>query len=249
MVEAWAYAMASVVGVSLIAFIGVTSLALKEKQLKNVLIYLLSFSAGALFGDAFLHLLPEAVEESGFTASVSLSVIAGVVVFFVMEKLLHWHHYHLPHSKENFHAFAVMNLVGDALHNFIDGLIIGASYLTSIPLGIATTLAVAFHEIPQEIGDFGVLLKGGFSKWKAVFYNFLTALSAVLGAVIALYANTQAETLTMLLVPFAAGGFIYVAGTDLIPELHKEPQARSSVLQLAAFLLGVLAMYALLFLE
>ena len=249
MASVWLYTIVSVMLVSLISFIGVVTLSMNAERLKQVLIYLVSLSAGALFGDAFIHLLPEIVEETGWELSTSLAVLSGILTFFVLEKILHWHHYHLPHTKEQIHPFAMMNLIGDGVHNFIDGLIIGASYLVSIPVGMATTIAVGVHEIPQEIGDFGVLLHGGFSKGKAVFYNFLSALMAFLGAIVSLLLSTITGNVTTYLIPFAAGGFIYIAGSDLIPELHKEVKVRKSLLQFIAFVLGILIMFLLLGLE
>ncbi|MEK6953135.1 MAG: ZIP family metal transporter, partial [Nanoarchaeota archaeon] len=173
----------------------------------------------------------------------------GIILSFLIEKVIHWRHCHIPTSKKHPHPFAYINLLGDSVHNFIDGLIIAASYLASIPVGIATTIAVILHEIPQEIGDFGVLLHGGFTKKKALFFNFITALTAVLGALIALILSKSIEQLTIFLIPFAAGGFIYIAGSDLIPELHKEVKLSKSVLQILTFVFGILIMVLLLFLE
>ncbi|MBI5354886.1 MAG: ZIP family metal transporter, partial [Candidatus Aenigmarchaeota archaeon] len=170
------YALASVFVVSVISLIGVATLSINAERLRGILVYLVSFSAGAFFGDVFFHLLPEAA-KNGFTFSVSLYAISGISFSFVVEKIIRWRHCHLPTTEEHPHPFAMMNLVGDSIHNFIDGVIIAASYLVSVPLGIATTLAVVFHEIPQELGDFGILLHGGFGKRKAVLYNFLTALT------------------------------------------------------------------------
>ncbi len=250
MIQLWAYSIASVVIVSLISLAGLFTLSISTANLKKILIYLVSFAAGGLLGDAFIHLLPEIVEETqGFGLLLSFYVLSGIVAFFVLEKLINWHHYHLPHSKEQLHSFALTNLIGDAFHNFIDGLIIGGSYLLSIPAGIATTLAVIFHEIPQEIGDFGVLIHGGFSVKKALFYNFLIALTAVAGTIIALLIGQYMAHLTTFLIPFAAGGFIYVAVADLIPELHKETRPGKSALQLSTFLLGIGVMVALLMIE
>ena len=243
------YTLVSVIVISLLAFIGIVSLAVSAKRLKTVLVYLISFSAGALFGDAFIHLLPEVVESHGFSLIISLSILTGIVLFFILEKIIHWQHCHLPITEEHVHPFAYMNLIGDALHNFIDGVIIAASYVVSIPAGIATTLAVALHEIPQEIGDFGVLIHGGFSRSKALALNFISALAAVLGAVLALWAAAFVERIELFLVPIAVGGFIYIAGSDLIPELHKETILRRSILQVLAFLLGIGVMTALLFIE
>jgi len=246
----WFYALISVVGISLLSLVGVATLSIKIGKLKKILIYLISFSAGALIGDAFIHLLPEAVEEAGeFSIEISLYVILGILMSFVVEKFIHWRHCHLPITSGHKHPFAWMNLFGDSIHNFIDGLIIGASYLVSIPVGIATTIAVALHEIPQEIGDFGVLVHGGFSVGKAILLNFLTALTAVIGTVIVLIFGTQATMIVPILIPFAAGNFIYIASTDLIPELHKETAVRRSILQLVWFILGVSIMFFMLHLS
>tara|TARA_Y100000310_G_scaffold325630_1_gene389355 strand:+ start:718 stop:1509 length:792 start_codon:yes stop_codon:yes gene_type:complete len=243
--EVWAYSLGSVLLVSLLAFVGLLVLAVKVKTLHKLMLFLVSFSAGALLGDAFLHLLPEIVEEVGFTLTVSLSLLVGMFLFFILEKFIHWNHCHYPTTKEHPHAFAITNLVGDGFHNLLDGLIIGAGYLVSIPVGIATTLAVIFHEIPQELGDFGVLVHGGFSKFKALMYNFLSALVAVFGVVLALLLG-GISSFSSYLVPFAAGSFIYIATADLIPELHKETKPLISGLQVVGFVLGVLVMVLLL---
>ena len=249
MMDIWFYSLVSVVIVSLISLVGVFTFGVKTEDLKRALLYLVSFSAGALFGDAFIHLIPEAVEETGFGLNVSLYVLLGIVSFFIIEKFLYWRHCHIPTSEEHPHTFAYMNLFGDAIHNFIDGLIIGGSYIVSLPLGIATTVAVVFHEIPQEIGDFGVLIYGGFKKSKALVFNFLSAVTAILGAIVSLGLGFYIEGFTVFLVPFAAGGFIYIAGSDLIPELQKEAKPLKSALQLAAFIFGILCLLSLVFLE
>jgi len=251
----WLYGLVSVVIVSLISLVGVLTFSLKEENLKKMLLYLVSFSAGGLFGDAFIHLIPEAAEKNGFGLHVSLYILFGIVVSFIVEKFLQWRHCHIPTSEEHPHSFVYMNLFGDAVHNFIDGIIIGGSYFVSIPLGVATTLAVVFHEIPQEIGDFGVLIYGGFNKSRALFFNFSTALTAILGAIVALTLGFLIQDLRNLvvipfLIPFAAGNFIYIAGSDLIPELRKEEAGLlKSALQLTAFVLGVLILFSLVFLE
>jgi len=220
---------------------------MKEEKLKRMLLYLVSFSAGGLFGDAFIHLIPEAAGESGFGLQVSLYILIGIIASFIVEKFLQWRHCHIPTSEEHPHTFAYMNLFGDAVHNFIDGLIIGGSYFVSLPLGLATTLAVVFHEIPQEIGDFGVLIYGGFNKSKALFFNFSTAITAIFGAIVSLGLGIG---FVPFLVPFAAGNFIYIAGSDLIPELRKEePGLLKSTFQLTALVLGVLVLLSLVLLE
>ena len=245
----WAFALASVIAVSAISLGGITFLWLADKKIKKIFIYLVSFAAGGLLGDVFLHLLPETI-ETGFETSTALIILTGIISSFAVERFLQWRHCHIPTSGEHPHSFAYMNLFGDSVHNLIDGLIIGASYLASIPLGIATTIAVIFHEIPQEMGDFGVLVYGGFSKKRAVTFNFLTALTAVLGAIIALALGSVLEGFVPLLIPFAAGNFIYIAGSDLIPELRKDtPEPKKSAFQLIALVLGIVPMVLLLFLE
>jgi len=244
------YTLISVVIVSLISLIGVLTLAIKPSILKKCLICFVSFSAGALLGDVFIHLLPEIVEKNGFGLNISLYILFGIVFSFIIEKVIHWRHCHHPTSKEHPHPFVIMNLVGDLFHNFLDGLIIGASYLVSIPVGIATTVAVILHEIPQEIGDFGVMLHGGYSRAKALFLNFVTALTAILGAVVSIVLVGRVENALIFLVPFAAGNFLYIASADLIPELHKyEFSTTGSVFQLFMMILGVGVMVALLAVE
>ncbi|MCA9487937.1 MAG: ZIP family metal transporter [Nanoarchaeota archaeon] len=245
----WLYGIVSVFIVSLISLIGVVSLSINHKKLEKFLIYLVSLSAGALFGGAFLHLLPELIEDNGFSMSIAYFILGGVILFFILEKIIHWHHCHGTFEKNHVHRFAIMNLVGDGVHNLLDGIIIGASYLVSIPLGVATTFAVIIHEIPQEIGDFGVLLKGGFSKTKALMWNFISAILAVLGLVVAFILGNYVENIHLFLVPIAIGGFIYIAGSDLIPELHKEFSIKRSIWQLVTFVLGIVVMALLLLLE
>ena len=243
----WLQSLGSVAIVSVISLIGILALMLGEKSLKRLIIYLVSFAAGALLGNAFLHLIPEVVEEAGgFTTGLALWLLFGIIFSFIIEKIIQWRHCHLPLSEDHVHPFAWMNLYGDLAHNFIDGIIIAVSYLSSVPLGIATTVAVLLHEIPQEISDFGVLLHGGFSVSRAIMMNVLVALAAIIGAVVALLASSAMEGITVKLIPFAAGGFIYIAAADLIPELHKEVEASKSFLQLLAFVGGVGVMLALL---
>jgi zinc and cadmium transporter len=249
MESVWLYSLVSVIIVSLISLAGLFTLGIAIEKLRKFLIYIISFSAGALFGDAFIHLFPEIIRDGGFGLASAIYILAGILMFFILEKVIHWQHCHMPITKHHVHPFAYMNLVGDSLHNFIDGLIIAGSYMANIPAGIATTFAVVLHEIPQEIGDFGVLIHGGFSKTKAIFLNFITALVAVLGAIVALLLGNIISNLQQILVPLAIGGFLYIAGSDLIPELHKETKVWISVGQILAFILGILIMMALLLLE
>ncbi|MCA9485878.1 MAG: ZIP family metal transporter [Nanoarchaeota archaeon] len=248
--QIWIYTLVSVFLVSLISLIGIITLSLKTQKLNKILLYLIALSAGTLIGGAFLHLLPELAED-GFTLSISFYILSGILIFFVLEKVIHWNHCHTHLvDKKHIHPFAYTNLIGDALHNFLDGIIIAASYLISIPAGIATTLAVILHEIPQEVGDFGVLIQGGFTKSKALAMNFLSALTAFLGAILTLTLTSWVTNIELPLTAIAAGGFIYIALSDLIPEIHKHSHKISkSLLQLLVFLIGIGLMALLLLLE
>jgi zinc and cadmium transporter len=227
--------LAAVTTVSLIAFMGILFIGLKEAFLRRFLMALVSFASGSLIGGAFFHLLPEASAKTG--QGMWQYVVTGIVFFFIMEKFLYWRHCH--DGECPVHLFAYLNLIGDGLHNLTDGIVIAASFLISHSLGIATTLAVIFHEIPQEIGDFGVLIYGGFGKKRALTYNFLSALTAILGSLIAYYLASHIQGVEQFLVPFAAGGFIYIATTDLMPELHKRTQAKESLIQLVTISTGI----------
>ncbi|MBU0929986.1 MAG: ZIP family metal transporter [Nanoarchaeota archaeon] len=240
----YVYTIISVILISLISLIGIFTIPFKDKSIKKFLLYSVSFAAGALLGDAFFHLL----EKDNLSINYAVYVISGIIVFFILEKLIRWRHCHVLTSKDHPHPLSIMILIGDSLHNFIDGLIIGASFLLDVKVGIATTIAIIFHEIPQEIGDFSVLLYSGFSKAKALLFNFLTALTAMIGAILVLIINSYIN-IELFLIPFAAGSFIYIAASDLIPELHKELEFKKSVIQLVFFILGVAIMYGLKFIE
>ncbi|OGZ46609.1 MAG: hypothetical protein A3J54_01055 [Candidatus Ryanbacteria bacterium RIFCSPHIGHO2_02_FULL_45_13b] len=253
MVLPYLYAFSSVVIISLISLIGVSTLSLRAERLRGVLFVFVALAVGALLGDAFFHLLPEAFEETENMAVTSFLALLGLLTFFWLEKLLHWHHGHhgdVVEIEEEDHIKPLGRLIlfSDGLHNFLDGLIIGASYLISVEVGIATTIAVVLHEIPQEIGDFGVLLHAGYSKGKAIFYNFISALTAIAGVLMIMVMGSSSERMIGFLIPFAAGTFIYIATADLVPELHKQ-RGSSTVLEFVAILVGVGAMYVLLFLE
>ncbi len=247
------YTIISVIIVSLVSLVGIFSLLLSKKDLSKILLTLVSLSAGSLFGGAFLHLLPEAVHEHGFGLQTSLLVLGGVVFFFIIEKLIHMRRckhvtkeeYPLVHDHP--HHIGLINLIGDGIHNFVDGLIIAGSYFVGIHVGIATTIAVVLHEVPQELGDFGVLLYSGYSKTKALLFNFLSAAVAIVGAIVGLLLGARSESFVHLILPFAAGGFIYIAGSNLIPEIHKECGLKNSVLHLLAILVGIGLMVLMLF--
>ncbi len=245
---AW-YAFGSVILVSLISLVGVFSLSVNENRLRHNVFILVSLAVGALLGDAFIHIIPEAFLGGADPKAVALFIIIGIIVFFVIEKFLHWHHHGEDKHHDHIHPVGHLIIVSDGVHNFIDGLIIAASYAVSPAVGIATTLAVILHEIPQEIGDFGVLIHAGFTKRRALWLNFLSGLSAIVGVGIGLLINNAGNALEGVVLPIAAGGFIYIALSDLIPELQKTKDARRSIIQLIAVIAGVLAMLALVLLD
>ena len=238
------YILVAVFIVSFISFVGVITLVLKRKYLKSIITILVSFAAGAMLGGAFFHLLPESIQEGG---PVFLMTVIGVIIFYLIEMFLQWHHCHVEETKykatKNVKPVGVLNLVGDAVHNFTDGIIIGAAFLANIPLGVVTTIAVALHEIPQELGDFGILIHSGFKVGKALFFNFLSALTAVLGALAVYFFAAIFTGITNYLIPFAAGGFIYIALADLLAEAKAECDKKKATLQFLIFLFGLALMF------
>ncbi len=237
--------------VSGIALIGIVTIGMNDKFLNEIVLFLVALSAGGLLGGGLLHLLPEAIEEGEAMAfdllNVYLMVIFGFLLFFLIEKILviqHCHNVEAEHVCE-FHAFKWLNLIGDGVHNFIDGLIIAVAFLTSISTGVVVLIAVIAHEIPQEIGDFGVLVYGGFSKKKALYLNFLTALIAVIGGVVGYFIVSAIEPMTPFLLAFAAGGFLYIAAADLIPELNKEYSTKKTMGIILILMAGIALMWLL----
>jgi zinc and cadmium transporter len=226
--------------VSTISLVMIIFLSLNERVLNRLLLVLVAFASGTMLGGAFLHLIPES-----YTGEFTFFgyVLFGILLFFMLEKFLKWRHCH--EGECDIHAFAYLNLVGDGIHNFVDGMIIAASFLTSVDLGIITTVAVIAHEVPQEIGDFGILVYGGFSKIKAISYNFVSQTTAILGAVITYLLAQSFGSITEFLLPIAAGGFIYIAATDLFPELHKKVEGKYSIVQFIVILLGIMLMWSL----
>jgi len=225
--------------ISLLSFSGALILFLKER-LDKILLTLVAFSAGALIGASFFHLLPEAIFEAGTDKILNIFffLIIGFCAFFILEQFISWHHHHEREHPE-IKSFSYLILVSDAIHNFIDGLVIAASFLSGVKIGIVTSLAVAFHEIPQEIGDFGVLVYGGLSKAKAFLYNFLSAIVAILGGIIGFLISERIGKDMLYLLPFAAGSFLYIACSDLIPEIKKKTGMKESLIHFFAFLLGI----------
>lgn len=243
------YAFLAVTAVSVISLVGIFALSLKERTLDKILFVLLSFSSGSILGTAFFDLLPAAIEFLG-EEQLSITVLyitLGFVGFFFLERFIYWFHGHVhghEHRSEiderlSVKKFVYLNLIGDGIHNLIDGMIIGASFLINIPLGVATTIAVFFHELPQEIGDFGVLVYGGFTRKRALFFNFLSALTSIVGVLISNYFSTNIENYFGFLMALAAGGFIYLAASELIPEMQKEEDFGRSLIQFVLFIFGI----------
>lgn len=236
------YILVSTFLISLIAFVGALALFLKEKLLDKILLVLVAFSAGALMGGAFLHLIPEAIlkaeADEASILNIFLYLIFGFCTFFVLENFIRWHHHHAIRHPEIM-PFSYLILISDGIHNFIDGLIIAGSFMVAIPLGVVTALAVALHEIPQEIGDFGILVYSGFKRVKALFLNFLSAISVVFGGIVGFLLSERIGDSIIFLLPFAAGNFIYIACSDLIPEIKHRGSLKKTIIHFLVFLLGI----------
>ena len=241
------YALTASVIVSLISLVGAFALIIKDNLLRKLMIFLVAFAAGGLIGGAFLDIIPEASQHITDIRRLFLYIILGYLLFFIIEKYLHWRHCHEADCK--YHRFTYLNIVGDIVHNFSDGLIIGAVFLVDVKVGIAATLAIIFHEIPHELGNFMVLVYGGFSKTRALFFNFLSSLFAIAGTLAGYYLAGRVSNFAYILMPIAAGGFIYIASCDLIPELHKEEDGKRSALIMVTFILGIALMYLLKMVE
>lgn len=243
----WIYALGAVGIVSLVSFAGLVTLAMREAALKRIVFVLVGFATGALFGDALIHLIPEAIGSGMGEMKTGIAVMCGILLFFALEKFLFWHHCHGEHEEsedtlaEHDHApkqLGSLILTADFVHNAVDGIIIGASFLVSVEVGIATTVAVILHEIPQEIADFGLLIHAGWSRGKALLWNFFSALSAFLGVALVLLLGNGVENLVPIAAAFTAGAFIYIAGSDLVPELHKTEGFGRTIIQILAVVLG-----------
>jgi zinc and cadmium transporter len=232
------YALIAALIVSVISLVGAISLTLSDKILKKILISLVSFSAGSLMGGAFFHLIPESLQDYHGSLRPFFYLLIGFCLFFILERVLRWHHCHKPEC-ETHQFLGQLNIVGGTVHNFVDGLVIMSGFALNPVLGISVTIAIIFHEIPQEIGDFGVLIYAGFSKLKAILYNFISAAAAILGVLFGYFLLDQVSGINQFLLPFAAGGFIYIAASDLVPELHQE---QNTVRALISFIIFILAL-------
>lgn len=250
----------SVLAVSLVSLVGIAAFSLTHDMLHKTLFAFVGLAAGALLGDAIIHLIPESLAVIGNESRFGLAVLSGIFLFFVLEKVLRWHHAH--HADEVDHegheAFeadsshahvAPMVLVADGIHNMVDGAVIAASYLVSPSLGFATTVAVFLHEVPQEVADYALLIHAGYSRGKALFWNFISGLTALIGAGIVLVVGGELVTFGAYAAAVTAGAFIYLAAADLIPDLNKRTGVRSSLVSLSSFLVGIALMFALVALE
>jgi zinc and cadmium transporter len=228
-------------------------LVFPERLRLHLLPHLISFATGALLGGAFIALLPHALTSAGQTDAhtITFTVLLGVLGFFLLEKTVLWRHCHAEdceahvpgESSHQQHAAGSLILIGDGLHNFVDGVLIAAAFMTDIHLGVVTSIAVAAHEIPQEVGDFAVLLHSGFSREKALFYNLLSSLTTIIGGILAYYSLSGIEGILPYILAIAAASFIYIAVADLIPGLHKQVQPAETLGQLVLIFSGVLVIY------
>jgi len=228
--------LSSGLAMSLIALVGGVGFLLRGRTLQRILLPLVAFSAGSLLGGAFFHLIPAAVDELGNTTALYTWITAGFVSFFCLEQFLHWHHRHET-RRDHVEPFTYMVLMADGVHNLVGGLAVGASFLVDVRLGISAWLMAAAHEVPQELGDFAVMVHGGWNRMRALLLNFLSALTFPIGSVLAWAASTHVDV--TVLVAFAAGNFIYIAAADLIPEVKKNSTPREAVTHLGCLVLGI----------
>jgi zinc and cadmium transporter len=231
----------STILISLISLIGLVAISFNKDFIKKILLILVSFAAGSMLGASFFDTLPEAFEIFG--KSTFFYALFGILIFFILERYIHWHHCHQTHAE--IQPYTYLNLIGDGVHNFIDGTIIAASFLTNLQVGIISTMAIALHEIPQEIGDFGILVKGGFKPIKALFYNLLSALLCVIGGLITIFFANSFQYITPILLSIASGGFIYLSLVDIVPDLHKETNMKRIIIESFFLFMGILIIFAL----
>lgn len=243
--EIWISAIGSTLLVSVLALSGIVLLALKGLKTEFFIFSLISFAIGTLFGNSFFVLIPESFHVFRDEKMVGMLVVSGILGMLLLEKAVHWKHDRANKKHTEILPLGYISLVTDGLHNFTDGILIAAGWMTSPEIGITTTVAVIMHEIPQEISDFGVLLHAGFHRKKALWFNFLSATTAIAGAVLTLWVGSVIRSLSVYVLPIAAGGFIYLAGSSLVPEINKEKSLRKNIIQFAFIFLGLVLMHAL----
>jgi len=253
-----AYALLSTLVVSLISLVGIFLFSKKEHLIYKNLHLFVGLAAGALLGDAFIHLIPEAFEAGLAGSEFAIAVLSGIITFLILEKYLRWYNKNTPHKVclpgeecvvNTKKPLGVLVLFGDGVHNFVDGAIIAASFLVSVPVGVATTVAVLLHEVPQEVSDFALLLHSGYTRAEALFWNFISAITAFLGVFAFLGLGSMFENIEPFAAALTAGGFIYIAAANLVPELQKTDHPGKSALEFIAVLVGIGIMFALLLLE
>ncbi len=235
------YAIGSAILISLISILVAIPLLIKKKISKHTLLFLLSISVGAILSTVFFNFIPEIIEHE-YTLTSAIYILIGFILMFIIEKFIHWKHTNkCSENCGHAHAYSLapINIIGDGVHNFIDGLVIAGAYATNITLGIATTISIIFHEVPQEIADFGVLLYSGWSKKKAIIFNLLSALTAIVGTIIGLILAHETHHFTVFMLPLAAGNFLYIAASNLLPQLHRHCKAKDTFYHLLAIAIGI----------
>ena len=233
--------------ISVLSLSGSVFLFLRKHVLDKLAIFLVAFAAGALMGTAFLHLLPEAVEMVEGKGAF-LYILIGFTIFFFLENVLHWHHSH--RGGDTAHAqLGTLSLFGDAAHNFLDGLIIAAAFFIDMRLGIVTATAIALHEIPQEVAEYGVLIYTGFSRARALVFNFLSASTVIVGGIVGYLLQGIIGQLETIIMFFAVGTFLYLAASDFVPEIKKEQGLKKSLTLLSVFAAGIMLMWLFTFVE
>jgi zinc and cadmium transporter len=230
------------VSMSAIALVGSMTLLLKEDTLKRIIMPLVAFAAGSLLAGAFFHMLPAALERAPDDTNVFLWTLIGFALFFGLEQFLHWHHCHRA-SADCREPLTYLILLGDGLHNFLGGLGVAGVFLVDHRLGIAAWLAAAAHEVPQELGDFGVLIHGGWKNGAALLFNLISGLTFLLGGLVAYAASARIDV--AFLVPFAAGNFLYIGASDLVPEVNKHRNASANLIHFGSFVAGIALLWAI----
>jgi zinc and cadmium transporter len=226
---------------SAIALVGGVTIFLAERTRERLILPLVAFSAGSLLGGAFLHMIPEAIERSDGGSSVYVWVLIGFTAFFALEQFLHWHHWH--EDAEHKSPLSHLMVIGDSLHNFLGGVAVAGAFIVAVPLGVTTWIVAAAHEVPQELGKYGVLLHGGWSKGRALLVSVASSLTFLVGGLFAYAASVQVDV--SFLVPFAAGNFLYIAASDLVPEVNKHHSIRINVVHFIAFAAGIALLLAI----
>lgn len=235
------YSLIANVFICLLSLVGVATILLNKKLLNDILIFFVALAAGTMLGSAFLHLIPESVSQLDIS-KVNITVLVSFIFFFILERLVHWHHHH---SLDDVHSMGIISLAADAIHNFLDGLIITSAFYVNFNLGLVTSVAVILHEIPQELGDFGVLLHSGFNIKKALFANLLVAFTSILGVFAGYFLLDKISFISPYISAFAAGGFIYLSTSDLVPEIKNEDNLKKSWLSFLVFCIGIVLIFFL----